>query len=219
MTSASTLVRAAADGLYLRDLLGVRFTDEQLAVVTASPEPQLVIAGAGSGKTTVMAARVVHAVAWQGVRPDAVLGLTFTNKAATELAERVRVALATLVQAGLLATVSSDPDTATADDQPTVSTYHAYAAALIKDHALRIGREPDARLLTEAARWQLALRVVQSARGPFEHLDWTTPTVAQYVIESRSWFLSCARAWGWPRWRTTCCPRRRWVSSVCPGMR
>ena len=52
------------------------------------------IAGAGSGKTTVMAARVVHAIAWHGVKPDGILGLTFTNKAASELAERVRLALA-----------------------------------------------------------------------------------------------------------------------------
>ena len=76
------------------------------------------------------------------------------------------------------------PTRPTVDDQPTVSTYHAYAASLIKDHALRIGREPDSRLLTEAARWQLALRVVQSARGPFSHLELDHPArVTQHVLD------------------------------------
>ena len=88
----------AADGRYLRELLGKPFTDEQLAIVTADLQPQLVIAGAGSGKTTVMAARVVHAVAWHRYGPDGILGLTFTNKAASELAERVRLALAQLAR-------------------------------------------------------------------------------------------------------------------------
>ena len=164
----------AADGRYLRDLLGKPFTDEQLRIITADLCPQLVIAGAGSGKTTVMAARVVHAIAWHQVRPDGILGLTFTNKAASELAERVRLALAQLAR------LDDDGELQPArllqpepDDQPTVSTYHAYAASLIKDHALRIGREPDSRLLTEAGRWQLALRVVRACawsrtrRGPW----------------------------------------------------
>ncbi len=87
-TSAPTV-----DGGYLCALLGGEFTDEQLAVVTAPLTPQLVVAGAGSGKTTVMAARVVHAVAWHGLAPSAVLGLTFTNKAAAELAAKVRQSL------------------------------------------------------------------------------------------------------------------------------
>ena len=73
----------------LRTLLGVPFTDEQLAAVTAPLEPGLVVAGAGSGKTTVMAARVVWLVATGQVAPERVLGLTFTNKAAAELAGRI----------------------------------------------------------------------------------------------------------------------------------
>src|SRR2546423_11008996 len=139
-----------AGGLYLSDLLGRTFTDEQLAVATATLEPRLVIAGAGSGKTTVMAARVVHAVAYNEIPPTAVLGLTFTNKAAGELRDKVRKALDQLYGSGV---IRDD----IADDQPTVQTYHAYAAALVRDHALRIGREPDTSLLTEAGRWQVAM--------------------------------------------------------------
>lgn len=172
-----------AGGRYLRDLLDVPFTDAQLDIVTAPLAPQLVIAGAGSGKTTVMAARVVHGVAFHGVPASGVLGLTFTNKAAGELAERVRRALARLAGMAGSAGVTTLIPAEVLDDQPTVLTYHAYAAALIRDHALRIGREPDARLLTEAGRWQLALRVVRAGEGPYEHLDWATPTVAQYLLD------------------------------------
>ena len=66
---------------------------QQFAAVTAPLEPMVVIAGAGSGKTTLMAARVVWLVATGQVQPDEVLGLTFTNKAAGELSGRIRTAL------------------------------------------------------------------------------------------------------------------------------
>src|SRR5437763_14436151 len=119
-----------ADGSYLRELLGVDFTDDQLAIATHDLCPQLVVAGAGSGKTMVMAARVVHAVAFQGVAPGRTLGLTFTNKAAGELAARVRTSLAKLprTQIAAVATIAEEHDDddveVAADDLPTVSTYH-----------------------------------------------------------------------------------------------
>src|SRR4051812_28130750 len=164
-----------AEGHYLCELLERDFTSAQLDVATAPLEPRLVIAGAGSGKTTVMAARVVHAVAYRDVLPSEVLGLTFTNKAAGELRDKVRKALDALYGSDV---IGDD----VADDQPTVQTYHAYAAALVRDHALRIGREPDTSLLTEAGRWQLAMSVVHRARGPFEHIKWQPRTVAQYLL-------------------------------------
>ena len=66
--------------------------------ITAPLEPAVIVAGAGSGKTTVMAARVVWLVGTGQLAPEEVLGLTFTNKAAKELLDRVRSAL---VKAGL----------------------------------------------------------------------------------------------------------------------
>jgi DNA helicase-2/ATP-dependent DNA helicase PcrA len=151
----------------LRDLLGIPFSDEQIAAATAPLAPGLVVAGAGSGKTAVMAARVVWAVATGAVQPQEVLGLTFTNKAAGELAGRVR---AGLERAGLLAT-GGGPDDPADGGEPTVSTYHAYAGRLVAEHALRIGVEPQSRLLADATRFQLAARVLRSAPGPFRHLS------------------------------------------------
>src|SRR6478609_5587464 len=65
-------------------------TDEQVAIIQAPLEPALVVAGAGSGKTETMAARVVYLVATGQVRPEQVLGLTFTRKAAAALGQRIR---------------------------------------------------------------------------------------------------------------------------------
>ena len=160
----------------LRRVLGVPFTDEQLAAACAPDEPGVVIAGAGTGKTSVMAARVVWLVGTARVRPEQVLGLTFTNKAAAELADRVRQAL---VRLGPLGT---DPD-AVVDGEPTVATYHSYAGRLLREHGLRLGLEPDARLMTEATRFQLAEQVVRRAPGPLPDLDRTVPTVTTYVLK------------------------------------
>ena len=89
----------------LARLLGVAEpTAEQAAVIAATPGPMAVIAGAGSGKSETMAARLVWLVANGLVRPERVLGLTFTRKAAAELAERVRVRLDGLRAAGLAGT-------------------------------------------------------------------------------------------------------------------
>ncbi|MDP3713253.1 MAG: ATP-dependent DNA helicase [Mycobacteriales bacterium] len=142
-------------------LLDVPFTDEQLAAVTAPLAPGLIVAGAGSGKTTVMAARVVWLVGTGQVEPERVLGLTFTNKAAAELAGRVTKALA---KAGLATRADSPVD----DDsgEPVVSTYHSYAGRLVTEHGLRLGVEPRARLLADATRYQLAARVLRRHRGP-----------------------------------------------------
>jgi len=142
----------------IADLLGrPRPTPEQVEVIEAPLEPTLVVAGAGSGKTETMAARVVWLIANELVAPDAVLGLTFTRKAAGELAERVQVRLAQLARArgGAASALSLL-------DRPTVATYNAYAASLVADHGLRVGVEPGARLLGEAQQWQLAAEVVES---------------------------------------------------------
>ena len=71
----------------LRALMGAEHapSDEQWAAITSPLRPTVVVAGAGSGKTTLMAQRVVWLVATGKVRPEEVLGLTFTTKAAAEL--------------------------------------------------------------------------------------------------------------------------------------
>ncbi|MFC7842407.1 ATP-dependent DNA helicase [Streptomyces sp. NPDC057382] len=154
----------------LNELLGIPFTPEQTACITAPPAPQVIVAGAGSGKTTVMAARVVWLVGTGQVAPEQVLGLTFTNKAAAELAERVRKAL---VKAGVTDPDAIDPDNP--PGEPVISTYHAFAGRLLTDHGLRIGLEPTSRLLADATRFQLAARVLRESPGPYPALTRSFP--------------------------------------------
>jgi len=167
----------------LRDLLGADFTfsEQQFAAITAPLEPAVVIAGAGSGKTTVMAARVVWLVATGQVAPSEVLGLTFTTKATAELASRIRDSLRA---AGLLPGRGLRPlgEDEQEIEEPTASTYHSYAAALLSEHGLRIGHEPDTRLIADASRYQLAARAVQRHTQPVQHLTDSPSHVVQYLL-------------------------------------
>ncbi|MEU3975637.1 ATP-dependent DNA helicase [Streptomyces bacillaris] len=161
----------------LKELLGIPFTPEQTACITAPPAPQVIVAGAGSGKTTVMAARVVWLVGTGQVAPEQVLGLTFTNKAAGELAERVRKAL---IAAGVTDPEVIDPDNP--PGEPTISTYHAFAGRLLTEHGLRIGLEPSTRLLADATRYQLAAKVLREAPGPYPALTRSFPTLVSDLL-------------------------------------
>jgi DNA helicase-2/ATP-dependent DNA helicase PcrA len=153
-------------------------TQEQAAVIGAPLAPLAVVAGAGSGKSETMAARLVWLVANGFVRPDRVLGLTFTRKAAAELADRVRSRLERLRRAGL-----TDQADAEAAGEPVISTYHAYAGRLVSDHALREGLEPSMRLITPALSWQLAAHIVSVYDGPMDEIGWTPQTVTAAVLQ------------------------------------
>jgi DNA helicase-2/ATP-dependent DNA helicase PcrA len=135
-------------------------SDEQRPIISIldNPlEPAVVIAGAGSGKTETMAARVVYLVANEIARPDQILGLTFTRKAAGELNTRIRKRLRQFQQAqdarGIARTFTS-LDTA-------VTTYHSYAGRLLSEHAIRYGIDADVQPLGEAALWMSANKLVR----------------------------------------------------------
>jgi DNA helicase-2/ATP-dependent DNA helicase PcrA len=192
-------------------------TEAQQRVIQALPGPALVVAGAGSGKTETMAGRVVWLVANRHVRPDEVLGLTFTRKAAGELAERIGTRLDAIDQfarRGLLPHLPElvatdvlrrvhdaasgaqrdvvrtqvlnelaeqhgtgwDPRTPrSAEDlliRPRVSTYNAFADGIVREHAARIGRDPEAAMLSQSASWLIARAVVLRADLPgLEEID------------------------------------------------
>lgn len=177
----------------LQRLMGTPYelSEQQWAAVSAPLAPSVVVAGAGSGKTSLMAARVVYLVATGQVRPDQVLGLTFTTKATAELRGRIREALAT---AGLDRSVdgieaggAGDPGGTGGEQaeellEPTVSTYNAYAAGLLTAHGLRIGHEPETRVIADASRFQLGARVVERHTGDVEMLSDHPPTVIGWLL-------------------------------------
>ncbi len=164
-------------------------TPEQAAVIAAPLGPLAVVAGAGSGKSETMAARLVWLVANGMVRPDRVLGLTFTRKAAAEFADRVRSRLERLRRAGLADAANANASASATENEdpfggdPVIGTYHAYAGRLVGDNALREGLEPSMRLITPALSWQLAASIVAAYDGPMDEIIWTPQTVTAAVLE------------------------------------
>ncbi len=122
--------------------------------------PTVVIAGAGSGKTETMSARVLWLVANGIIRPDEILGLTFTRKAAGELSSRIRKRLRQLRKIGLLPIDSVSKSEI--DIAVTVSTYHSYAGRVLSEHAIRMGVDATADPIGEAAAWQIANNIVNN---------------------------------------------------------
>lgn len=169
----------------LAELLG-QFppTAEQAAIISSPLEPLLVIAGAGSGKTTTMADRVVWLVANGLVLPEEILGVTFTRKAAGELASRIRGQLAKLGTLARSGEVGLAPAAAARDAlEPKVSTYHSYASGIVTDYGLRLGIERDAVVMGAADAWQLASDVVAAHDGGHGHLTAAKSTLIQSVMD------------------------------------
>ncbi|MFM6967389.1 MAG: UvrD-helicase domain-containing protein [Microbacteriaceae bacterium] len=152
----------------LKELLELEYapTDEQCEVINMSRDGvHLVLAGAGSGKTETMSMRAMWMIATGGVRPEEVLGLTFTRKAANELSERFRRFVTLLNQnrkkfeeAGFdLGHLSNDTH---GFFMPTVSTYNAFASQIFSENAARIGWDSDTPVITEATAYGIAREVV-----------------------------------------------------------
>lgn len=215
-------------------------TPEQAAVIAAPLEPALVVAGAGSGKTETMAGRVVWLVANGLVRRDEVLGLTFTRKAAGELAERIqrrlarlgeferrgllphledlhrrgalevfgsiergqierggdartaearrRAALDALAADVALASETADAPPTDADDtllhRPVVATYNSFADQLVRENAVRIGRDPESAVLSESAAWLLMRSVVHASDDPgLEQIERRPSTIIDAALQ------------------------------------
>jgi len=153
--------------------------DQQRAIITAPPDrPALVVAGAGAGKTETMSLRAAWLVA-NGVPANEILGLTFTRKAAGELADRMG-----RFTERIRGVPSPHDDLVEDVDLPIVSTYNAWAASVYREHALAIGREPDAEVIGEAAAWRLARRVVAEHGGrELVRLDRRAAQIASTVVE------------------------------------
>ncbi len=119
----------------------VRYTDQQTAAITHPLRPLLIVAGAGSGKTSVMAARITHTAA--SVDQRHILGLTFSNKAAAHLRKAVIRELG-------------------ADSDVVITTYHGFGASIVDRWGTRLGLPRRVRLLDHAQALQLLYDVFDS---------------------------------------------------------
>jgi DNA helicase-2/ATP-dependent DNA helicase PcrA len=132
-----------------------RYDEFQQAAIEA-PTPALIVAGPGSGKTSTLIGRIEYVVHTLGVRPDSILALTFSRKAAREMEERLTLALG-----GAYAL-------------PKVSTFHAFCADLLRQHAALAGLRPDFSLIDEAEGYfllrqmadEMQLRYYQKLQAP-----------------------------------------------------
>lgn len=104
---------------------------EQLEAVQHGEGPLLIIAGAGTGKTTVVTERIKHLILKKNILPNQLLALTFTDKAAREMEERVDIALPYGVT------------------QMWISTFHSFADRVLRQEAVSIGLDPAYRLMNE----------------------------------------------------------------------
>jgi DNA helicase-2/ATP-dependent DNA helicase PcrA len=139
---------------------------EQLAILEHGRSPLRVEAGAGTGKTTTLALRVLALMDYHGISPDQILGVTFTNKAAQELAERIVTARSTL---------------RSPDGQVDVFTYHGFAAQLLSTHGARIGVERDVQVISPTFSRQLLVDSVRTS--PFVEQDIThRPTITSSLL-------------------------------------
>lgn len=122
---------------------------EQRAAVTHGDGPLLILAGAGSGKTRVLTHRIAHLIRDREVAPRAILAVTFTNKAAREMRDRLQrlVGEATL-------------------DELSVGTFHAFCARLLRREARTVGLEPGFAIYDEADQLSVLRRAMDEAGVP-----------------------------------------------------
>ncbi|MDM7924725.1 MAG: ATP-dependent DNA helicase [bacterium] len=111
---------------------GIGLTPSQRQAVEHGDGPLLVVAGAGTGKTLVLTRRIAHLIRSKRFRPEEILALTFTEKAAAEMSERVDV----LLPYGFAAV--------------NVSTFHAFGDRILREYAIELGLNPDFQVLSEA---------------------------------------------------------------------
>lgn len=111
--------------------------EQQRKAIEHGGGPQLIVAGAGTGKTRVITTRIAHLIMDKGVNIDGILALTFTEKAAEEMEERVLK----MLPYGYL--------------DLWISTFHAFCDKVLKQHALDVGLPSNYHLLDETATWLL----------------------------------------------------------------
>lgn len=129
-------------------------TPEQLDVVAHPLVPLRIAAGAGTGKTATVTDRIGHAIAELGIAPEATLGITFTNKAADELADRLRAALPQFAEHGR---------------EVEVTTYHGFAFSLLHEFGAFVGIERDVAVIGPGYVRQLLFESLEG--GEYRALD------------------------------------------------
>ena len=119
--------------------------DEQSAAVTANDGPLLLLAGAGTGKTRALTTRIAYKIATQQAWPSQILAVTFTNKAAREMKERIGHMLGETVEG-----------------MPWLGTFHSLSAKILRIHAELVDLRPDFTILDTDDQIRLLKQLIQA---------------------------------------------------------
>src|SRR5215472_9227527 len=138
-----------------------RLNPEQRTAVETVEGPLLVLAGAGTGKTRVLTSRLAHILLTPRAYPGQVLAVTFTNKAAREMRERVAAILGEPAE-GLW-----------------LGTFHALCARMLRRHAEQVGLTPNFSILDTDDQIRLLKQVMEAAR--IDTKRWTPPTLMAVI--------------------------------------
>jgi DNA helicase II / ATP-dependent DNA helicase PcrA len=122
--------------------------------------PVLILAGAGTGKTRVITFRIAHLIA-NGVAPGNILAVTFTNKAAREMQERVRKLLPG----------TKTPDARTSDSRPTICTFHSLCVRILRQHIERLGYKRNFVIYNESEQLGAVKKILAQISAKGEKTD------------------------------------------------
>jgi DNA helicase-2/ATP-dependent DNA helicase PcrA len=154
----------------------MELTPQQREAIEHDRGPLLIIAGAGTGKTLVITHRIAHLISDKRARPEEILALTFTEKAAKEMEERVDQ----LVPYGYA--------------DVWISTFHAFGHRVLRDHAVLLGLPPTFRVLTRPEQvlflrehlFELPLSRLRPLGNPTKHLEALLTTISRAKDEDVS---------------------------------
>jgi len=122
--------------------------------------PVLILAGAGTGKTRVITFRIVHMAA-RGISPAHILGVTFTNKAAREMQERVRKLLPR----------PKTPVAKPSDASPTICTFHSLCVRILRQHIEKLGYKRNFVIYDESEQLGAVKKILSSISAKGEKVD------------------------------------------------
>ena len=151
----------------------------QQSAVLHKTGPLLVLAGAGSGKTTTMATRIAYLIAKHKIRAENILGLSFTRKAAGELKERVTKMVAQ--------TSGSE-----AAKGLTLSTFHALCVRILRAHGTAIGYSPTFTILAENDQVSVFKSILKQIKIDDRKFD--VDTIRFHIGQAKNKFLNPAQA-------------------------
>ena len=174
----------AAPALTSYDRVLDGLSSAQLEAVTHGTGPLLIVAGAGTGKTTVLTRRIAHLITSKQARPEEILALTFTDKAAREMAERVDQ----LIPYGYAET--------------WIGTFHAFGDSVLREGAMEAGLNPEFRVLTRPEQiiflrerlWKLPLDRFRPLGDPTRNLEALLTLVSRAKDEDASALAGVPRA-------------------------